>query len=119
MAGLRIMIVEDDALLAGILAELLAAMGHEVCATEATACGAAEAALRLRPDLMLVDVGLAEGDGPAAMAAVARDRAVAHVYMTGGALAAEALAPGAVVLRKPFSERLLAQAIARAQALPA
>jgi CheY-like chemotaxis protein len=33
---LQILVVEDDALLAMLLGELLAGMGHEVCATAAT-----------------------------------------------------------------------------------
>lgn len=117
MASLRIMIVEDDALLAAILGELLTEMGHDVCATEATEAGAAAAAARMRPDLVLVDVQLGAGDGHAAMAAIARERPVAHIYITGGEPAVERVAPGAVVLRKPFSDALLAQAIARATAL--
>lgn len=118
MTGLRIMIVEDDVMLASILGELLEALGHAVCATESTQTGAAAAAARLRPDLILVDVTLAEGDGAAAMAAVERSRKAPHVYMSGRALNAGDLAPGAVILRKPFSERLLAQAIDRALAPP-
>lgn len=112
---LRIMIVEDDALLAALIGELLTQMGHEVCATEATEAGATAAAARLRPDLILVDVRLGDGDGRAAMATITRGRPVAHIYVTGRPLAEEDLAPGATVLRKPFSEALLAQAIARAR----
>jgi two-component system, response regulator PdtaR len=118
MAGLKILIVEDDGLVATILEELLVAMGHAVCAIETTQAGAAKAAAGLRPDLLLIDVGLAEGDGPAAMATITQARKVPHVFMTGGAIEPDRLAPGAVVLRKPFSERLLAQAMARALAQP-
>lgn len=115
MATLRIMIVEDDALLAAILAELLAEMGHAVCATETTEAGAIAAAARALPDLILMDVALAQGDGRAAMAAIEAQGRVAHVFITGAGPLFEGLAPGAVTLRKPFSERLLAQAIARAR----
>lgn len=111
MPPLRIMIVEDDPVLSGLLAELLGAMGHSVCATEATEAGATEAAAASLPDLILVDVRLREGSGVAAMAAIARSCRVAHVYVTGAALSPEGLAPGAVVLRKPFSEALLRRAI--------
>lgn len=116
MAALRILIFEDDGFVATILEELLVAMGHEVCAIETTETAAAEAAARLLPDLVLLDVRLAEGTGPAAMVSIARARKVAHVFMTGATIQADRLAPGAVVLRKPFSERLLAQAMARALA---
>jgi two-component system, response regulator PdtaR len=36
MKALRILVVEDDALIAMLLAELLAGLGHNVCATAAT-----------------------------------------------------------------------------------
>jgi len=114
MSSVRIMIVEDNTLLAGLLADSLAAMGHEVCAIEASATGAAAAAARHRPDLILVDVGLPEGDGRTAMASIERTRAVPHIYITGGQVTAEDFPCGAVVLRKPFSERELTQAITRA-----
>jgi len=49
---------------------------------------------------------------------IAASRAVPHVFISGGALTAEALAPGAVILRKPFTDLMLEQAIARALAPP-
>lgn len=113
---MRIMILEDDALLATILGELLAAMGHEVCAIEATEAGATAAAARLRPELILADVQLAQGDGLAAMTAITRTQATPHIYITGAAAKAEGLPPDAIVLLKPFSDRLLETAITRAKA---
>ena len=49
------MIVEDEPLIALLLADMLTAMGHEVCASERTEAGAIAAALRLPPELMVVD----------------------------------------------------------------
>lgn len=119
MTQRRIMIVEDDAMLAAILAELLDAMGHDVCAVEATAVGAAAAAAQMRPDLILADVLLAQGDGRAAMTAIAQDGAIPHIFMTGGAFTAEELPMGAPVLIKPFTDVELEGAIARAIGDPA
>src|SRR3954462_9634135 len=61
MKALRVLVVEDDALIAMLLTELLAGMGHDVCATAATEAEAVIAATRYRPDLMIVDAGLASG----------------------------------------------------------
>ena len=36
MKALRVLVIEDDALIGLLLAELLAGMGHDVCATAAT-----------------------------------------------------------------------------------
>ncbi|MFO7853797.1 MAG: hypothetical protein R6V44_00950 [Paracoccaceae bacterium] len=120
MSGLRIMIVEDDALLAALHPGLPATTGHEVCATETTEPGAAAAAARQEPDLIPADVGLAGDDGRAVMRAIARRRAIPHACVTGGPPAGEDLSPEAVVLRKPFTEVPPAQAIdgALAQSWP-
>ena len=44
MPALRILLVEDEAIVAMLFADLLVAMGHEVCAIEATEAGAVTAA---------------------------------------------------------------------------
>jgi DNA-binding response OmpR family regulator len=59
MKALRVLVIEDDALIAMLLAELLAAMGHEVCATAYSEAEAVIAAARYDPDLMIVDATLA------------------------------------------------------------
>ena len=61
MKVLRVLVIEDDALIAMLLSELLAGMGHDVCATAATEAEAVIAAARYRPDLMIVDAGLGRG----------------------------------------------------------
>lgn len=111
MMALRIVVVEDDAVIGMLLAETLAALGHEVCAVEATEAGAVAAAARHRPDLMIVDMHLASGSGPSAMAAIACAGPVPHVLITGHGL--HRALPGAVVLSKPFREADLVQAIGR------
>ena len=44
MKALRVLVVEDDALIAMLLSELLAGMGHDVCATAASEADAVIAA---------------------------------------------------------------------------
>jgi CheY-like chemotaxis protein len=57
----RILIIEDEAVIAMDLSDLVTGAGHEVCAVETTASGAVAAAKRERPDLVLADIQLADG----------------------------------------------------------
>jgi two-component system, response regulator PdtaR len=58
---MRVLIVEDDAIVAMHLAALVAQLGHVVCAVAASATAAVERAAALRPDVVLMDIRLAEG----------------------------------------------------------
>jgi CheY-like chemotaxis protein/DNA-directed RNA polymerase specialized sigma24 family protein len=57
----RILIIEDEAVIAMDLSDLVTSAGHDVCAVEATASAAVAAAKRERPDLVLADIQLADG----------------------------------------------------------
>lgn len=114
-ARLRILIVEDDALIGMLLGDMLEVMGHEVCAIEATEDGSVAAAARCAPNMMIVDANLREGSGLAAVDQILRKRFVPHVFVTGDLRGVSKLRPGAVVIAKPFTEENLAQAIARAR----
>ena len=112
MTPLRILLVEDDALIGALLSEMLANLGYQVGGIEATEEGAVAAAARHRPDLMVVDIGLAQGSGIAAVERITRAGPIPHVFMSGaGPLAAP---PGGVLLSKPFREAEVIRAIARA-----
>lgn len=112
--GLRILLVEDEPVIAMLLARVLRAMGHEVCATESTEDGAVAAAAAYLPQLMIVDDRLRRGSGVAAMATILQGRFVPHVMVSGAVL--EGLPSGTVQLEKPFTEAALAAAIDRALA---
>lgn len=56
----RVLIIEDEAVIAMDLSDLVTGAGHEVCAMETTASGAVAAAKRERPDLVLADIQLAD-----------------------------------------------------------
>ena len=94
-----------------VLAETLAALGYAVCATEATETGAVAAAAQHKPDLVIVDVNLAEGSGIAAMKRITQAASVPHVFISGDRR--WAAPPGAVLLAKPFREADLVRAIER------
>ena len=111
MKALRVLVVEDDALIAMLLAELLAGMGHDVCATAATEAEAVSAATRYHPDLMIVDAGLGRGSGVSAMEEILRAGPVAHVFVSGDTDNIQRRRSDAIVVRKPFREAELARAI--------
>lgn len=111
MTSLRIVVIEDNPMTGWLLAETLTGMGHEVCAVEATE-GAAVAAARYRPDLLIVDVHLAEGNGISAMERITPAGPVPHFFISGHD--PQAVSGGSETLCKPFREAELAAAIARA-----
>ena len=111
---LRVLIVEDEALIAFSLEEILEEMGFSVCAPQATEAGAVATAHQYQPDLMIVDARLREGSGIGAVETILRDRFVPHVFVSGDRLTGLALHPRAIVLQKPFLEADLARAIQRA-----
>ena len=63
MKALHTLIVEDDAMIGGLLAETLEGIGHTVCTVESNVADAVASASYWLPDLMIVDVGLGEASG--------------------------------------------------------
>jgi CheY-like chemotaxis protein len=114
MVALRVLVVEDEGMIALALEEVLELMGHEVCGWASTEAEAVASAHQTNPDLIIVDGGLRIGSGIDAMRKILSVRFVPHVYVSGDSLIAEDLAPESVILRKPFSDDELSDAIARA-----
>ena len=119
MKALRALVVEDDAILGGLLAETLEGLGHTVCAVETNVAKAVAAASHWRPDLMIVDVGLGEASGLLAVKEILRSRFVPHVFVTGNAVRGMPLGPDTVLIQKPFRVSDLERAIQRALATAA
>jgi CheY-like chemotaxis protein len=111
MKALRILIVEDDALIGMLLAEMLEDMGHGLCAIEATEADAVTAVIRCRPDLIIVDVRLGDGSGISAVEEILRNGPIPHLFVSGDISRVKALRPDAVVIQKPFREVDLTAAI--------
>ncbi len=80
MSALRILVVEDDAMIGMALTEMLEEMGHDVCSIEATEAEAISAADRCRPDLMIVDVLLGAGNGVSAVTEILRVPARCRIF---------------------------------------
>ena len=65
--SLRVLLVEDDSALRQTLREALQTEGHQVLAAASLADGLAQAA-HAQPDLVLLDLGLPDGDGATLLA---------------------------------------------------
>ncbi|PKU23005.1 response regulator [Telmatospirillum siberiense] len=113
MKALRVLVIEDDAVIGLLLGEMLVEMGHDMCAIAATETAAVIAAGRYDPDLMIVDARLGEGSGLSAVEEIRRTGPIPHLFVSGDASRVRALRPKAVVLQKPFREAELVRAIQR------
>jgi len=114
MKALRILVVEDEAIVAELLADVLEGMGHDICGIERSEVDAVSAADRCRPDLMIVDAKLSEGSGVSAMEKILHSRFVPHLFVSGDALAVRVLRPDAVIIQKPYFEPELVRGIQNA-----
>lgn len=106
-----VLIVEDEALIALLLADILESLGYDLCDSVATEADAVAAALSKFPDLMIVDAGLSNGSGVDAVRTILQTRAIPFLFVTGKKWHVESLATDAVVLEKPFFIPELVQAI--------
>lgn len=116
MAGRNILIIEDDELIAEVLAEMVEEMGHSVAGIAETETKAVFLAARTQPDFLICDVTLEEGSGIAAADAICAARNVPHLFASGDVARVKTARPDAVVLEKPFRQRDVAEAIDRALA---
>lgn len=81
--GRRVLVVEDEAVTALDLVNELRSLGYEVCDAVDTADDAIAAARRTHPDLVLMDIHLADGgDGIETARRICEHRDVAVVFLT-------------------------------------
>jgi two-component system, cell cycle sensor histidine kinase and response regulator CckA len=112
----RVMIVEDEMVVAADIMQTVSAMGHVVAASATTGAEAVARALAVRPDLILMDIRLrGEMDGIQAGAAIRETIDVPMIFLTAFADAetvdrALSIEPFGYVM-KPFTERDLRTAI--------
>ena len=111
-ASARIIIVEDEAIVAMDLRERLTALGYEVCGIVAQGEAVAQKVIALRPDVLLMDINLAGAiDGVKAAQLVGETCDVPIVFLTAysdSELVERASRTNAYgFLVKPFDEREL------------
>ena len=84
MSSLRIMVVDDESLIAMALNDQLEYLGHEVVGTASAAQEAVDLASQQQPDLILMDVYLGGGmDGLDAAEQINAARSTAVIILTG------------------------------------
>lgn len=114
LEGLRVLVVEDEMLVAMAIEEMLERFGCTVVGVEARVRRALEFASRESVDAAVLDVNLA-GEKVFPVAEALARRGVPFVFSTGyGAAGVDADFPGAPVLQKPYPEEALARALAEA-----
>ena len=112
-AAARVLIIEDEPIIALDIQDLVERCGHSVVGIAATEAEAVRIARAERPSLVLADINLgAGGDGANAVARILRDVTAPVIFVTAfpeRLLTGEALEP-AFVITKPFDPTTLAVA---------
>lgn len=114
MKPLKILVVEDDALLGILLGEILVEMGHTVCAVTGSVAGAISSAAQYKPELLIVDSWLRDGSGVSAVQQICETGHVPHLFASGDISFIKTQRPDAVAIQKPYHLADLATAIERA-----
>ena len=107
---MRVLLVEDDGLILMQMEAMVEDAGHLVVGMAMRTAEAIELAVKVRPDLALVDRNLGGGDSGVDVAqALLAQRDVMVVFVTGDQLApGDDLAGAAGVIAKPFTRAVLA-----------
>jgi CheY-like chemotaxis protein len=113
---LRILVAEDEQASALSLTASLARLGHEVVGLVDTELDAVVEANDLKPDMLIFDYRLREGDGVSAARTIQARRAVPCLFVTGTPDEVRTLVPDAIVIAKPALAGILSAAVSRALA---
>lgn len=110
---LRVLVVEDQAILAMELEFVLGEVGCHVVGCAMDAASAMEVAHRAKPDLALVDLNLLDGrTGPLVAHQLVRDHGVAVIFLTANPEQIPDGFSGALgVLTKPFDDATILEVV--------
>lgn len=113
----RVLIIEDETLIAIDLSDIVSKLGHEVVATADTASKAINAAAQHQPDLVLADIQLADGSsGIDAVNEILHRVAVPVIFITAfpdRLLTGERPEP-TFLITKPYLEETVQAAVSQA-----
>ena len=117
VASVRVLVIEDEAVIALDVADIVRNAGHEVVGIAATEKAAVELARKHSPHLVLADIQLRGSDsGISAVKQIMGSMSVPVIFVTGypERLLTGAQVEPAFVISKPFDPVLLRAAIAQA-----
>ena len=113
LTGKRVLVVEDEAMAAMLLEDMLESLGCEVVGVAARLEAAQKVALVVGCDVATLDVNLA-GQMSYPVAVILRSRGIPFVFATGyRSIALPAELRDAIVLAKPYSMAQLTDALLR------
>jgi len=112
----NILICEDNPIIAMDLGGMLEDMGHQVCATVDTSTKAVQQCGRTKPDLVMVDLNLADGRTGLDLVNSLADLCIPSVIVSGETNTLPQTTSAKAVVSKPFDENLIAQALADVEA---
>ena len=113
---MNILICEDNPIIAMDLSWMLEDMGHHVCGVADTAIKGMEECAQNKPDLVMVDLNLAEGRTGLALVNTLADLSIPSVIVSGETHTLPKTTWAKAVVSKPFTETTLAQALATVEA---
>ena len=99
---LKVLIVEDDLMLADFSEEILVERGYQVCGIARTVTEAVALARRSRPDLVILDLRLADGGLGTEVAAQLLPLGRPGILYVTGNMSQVALTNGDACLAKPY-----------------
>lgn len=111
---LRVMIVEDEMMIAMMLEDMLADLGHQVAGVAMRLPQALEMAKGVEADIAILDINL-DGRRSFPVAEVLRERGVKLIFASGyGSPGLEAPFLEELILKKPFEASDIGSALRRA-----
>jgi CheY-like chemotaxis protein len=117
-SNLKVMIIEDEGIVAMLLEDMLNSLGHEVVASASNIEGATKLVADAQIDLAILDVNL-NGHHTYSIAETLTSRGIPFIFATGyGNAGLKSEWRAAKVLQKPFTERDLAQLIGQTVSSP-
>ncbi len=116
MGGRRILVVEDEMMIAMLLEDMLADLGHTVIGVAGRLDSALDMARKTDVDIAILDVNLS-GEPSFHVAQVLVERGLPFMFATGyGVLGLEAPFQDTLTLKKPFELNDLSRALEQLQA---
>ena len=115
---MRVLIAEDNALVAMLIEDVLEDEGHEVIGSVPSAKVALDLVERRHPDLLIADINLVDGESGCELVHDAHSRCgTPALFVTGSPDKAKACDTAIGVLGKPFSPETLRAAVQAAAAI--